>query len=96
MGVIIGPVLFLSIKDLHLFLGGFITKRMTPAWKALKRAIDKMGDQTALARALKTTRQNVNQWRRVPQKWVPKVERITGIPRHELRPDLFTSTKGEG
>ena len=31
----------------------------------------------------------VYQWRRVPASRVLDVERITGISRHELRPDLY-------
>ena len=31
----------------------------------------------------------VSQWRRVPAERVLSVERITGIPRRELRPDIY-------
>lgn len=30
----------------------------------------------------------VAQWERVPAERLPEVERITGIPRHKLRPDI--------
>lgn len=45
----------------------------------------------ALARALGVSRQTAWTWfhRQIPAKHVHGVERITGIPRSELRPDLF-------
>lgn len=32
--------------------------------------------------------QAISQWRKVPEDRVLEVERVTGISRHELRPDL--------
>ena len=43
----------------------------------------------ALADALGLSKQAVYQWDRVPATRVLDVERLTGISRHELRPDLF-------
>ena len=47
--------------------------------------------QTDLAKALGVTQGAVSQWnqKRVPAERVLEVERITGIPRHEMRPDLY-------
>jgi DNA-binding transcriptional regulator YdaS (Cro superfamily) len=42
-----------------------------------------------LAKALGITHGAVNQWRRVPAERVIEVERVTGIPREKLRPDLY-------
>jgi DNA-binding transcriptional regulator YdaS (Cro superfamily) len=42
-----------------------------------------------LAKSLGITHGAVNQWRRVPAERVVEVERITGIPREKLRPDLY-------
>ena len=42
-----------------------------------------------VAAGLGLTRAAVTQWDRVPAEKVPDVERITGISRHELRPDLW-------
>lgn len=53
------------------------------------RAIESAGGSSALARQLKITPQAVSQWPRVPAERVVEVERITGIPREELRPDLY-------
>jgi DNA-binding transcriptional regulator YdaS (Cro superfamily) len=56
---------------------------------ALLRAVEAAGSWAALARALKKTRAGVWQWKRVPAERVLAVEKATGVPRHELRPDLY-------
>ena len=58
------------------------------AYRALQRAIKIVGP-AELARRLGITRQAVDQWRKVPATRAVEVERETGIPRHELRPDVF-------
>ena len=47
-----------------------------------------------LARAIGVDKASVTRWsqRRVPAERVLDVERITGVPRHELRPDLYPPT----
>lgn len=47
------------------------------------------GGITRLATALRISSQAISQWKRVPAERVLDVERITGIPRQELRPDLY-------
>lgn len=48
------------------------------------------GGPAALAKALGgVSSQAVSQWKKVPAERVLDVERITGISRHELRPDVF-------
>ncbi|MFC7067522.1 transcriptional regulator [Brucella rhizosphaerae] len=42
-----------------------------------------------IARQCKITRGAVSQWDRVPAKHVLTVEVVTGISRHELRPDIY-------
>jgi hypothetical protein len=46
---------------------------------------------TDLASALQIHKANLSRWARtgIPADRVPAVEAITGIPRHELRPDLY-------
>ena len=56
----------------------------------LDRAIEAAGGVHALAKALKIRGQAVSQWRRVPIGRVREVAEITGIPAHELRPDVAT------
>jgi hypothetical protein len=49
----------------------------------------KRGMLAKVAHGLGLTRAAVVKWDRVPAERVPEVESITGIPRHELRPDLW-------
>lgn len=56
---------------------------------ALARALGVIGGPAALGEAMGITRQGIGQWRRVPSERVLTVERLTGVPRHELRPDLY-------
>lgn len=45
----------------------------------------------AIAEALNVTEQAITQWRRVPINRVLDVERVSGIPRHQLRPDFYAA-----
>ena len=47
------------------------------------------GSLTKLARELGITVSAISQWRKVPVNRVLEIERITGISRHVLRPDLY-------
>jgi len=47
------------------------------------------GMAAKIARALRLHAPAVSRWKRVPAEHVMKVEKITGIPRDELRPDLY-------
>lgn len=51
-------------------------------------AAEKSGGLVALASALGIRHQALYGWKRVPAERVLDIERITGISRHELRPDL--------
>ena len=62
---------------------------MKPEEKALRRAIKAAGNKSALARLLGCTRQCVSGWKRVPLVRVVAVEKATGVPRAELRPDVW-------
>lgn len=57
----------------------------------LKAAIAAVGSQAKLGAAFGITAQAVSLWRRVPAERVVDVEKLTGIPRHVLRPDLYSS-----
>ena len=59
---------------------------------ALQKAIATLGGQVKLADAIQTSQQNVSNWLRTgkvaPDK-VILIEKVTGVPRHELRPDIY-------
>lgn len=69
--------------------------------RALQRAVkacpayDKRGERheagtfSAFAAHLGITRGAVCQWDKVPTERVLQVEKISGVSRHELRPDVF-------
>jgi DNA-binding transcriptional regulator YdaS (Cro superfamily) len=52
-------------------------------------AIQHFKTRMALAKALGVNRTAISQWTRIPVMRVLKIERLTGIPRHELRPDIY-------
>lgn len=59
----------------------------------LRDAIFKAGGVSKLAKALRVTRSAVSQWqeegRQTPAKHCVKIEQLTGVSRHKLRPDVF-------
>jgi DNA-binding transcriptional regulator YdaS (Cro superfamily) len=61
------------------------------AMNAIAEAISKAGGPTKLGRALGITRQAVEQWkgRVVPPEHVLAIEKLTGVTRYELRPDIY-------
>ena len=56
---------------------------------ALGRAIKAVGGPAKLARSLDISIQAIVQWDEVPPLRVLAVEQASGVPRHELRPDLY-------
>lgn len=62
---------------------------MKQALKALRRAVQVAGGATKLAAQLKITPEAVMQWQLCPILRVLEVERITGVSRQELRPDVY-------
>ena len=60
----------------------------------LKKAIQAAGTGEKLAADLGITPQAISQWEKVPLNRVFDVERATGVPRHELRPDFFSEQAG--
>jgi DNA-binding transcriptional regulator YdaS (Cro superfamily) len=64
---------------------------------ALDEAKKAVGGNTGLARALdgEITPQAISQWKQVPAERTIDVERVTGISRHRLRPDLYPMPAAE-
>lgn len=63
----------------------------------VEQAIKRHGNSSRLAADLGTSRQRVEYWRKsqagVPAEMVLKFEEVTGIPRHKIRPDLYTQVR---
>lgn len=61
--------------------------------KGLDSAIEKAGGQVALAKLLGLRQSHISNWRnrnkRIPAERVLDIERVTGVSRHDLRPDLY-------
>jgi DNA-binding transcriptional regulator YdaS (Cro superfamily) len=55
----------------------------------IKSAIEAAGGLTSLAKAVGVTPSAIAQWDVVPPLRVLQVERITGVPRWVLRPDIY-------
>lgn len=56
---------------------------------AFERAVNAAGSRKALADKLGVSQPAISQWRRVPAGRVIQIEALTGVSRHELRPDVF-------
>jgi hypothetical protein len=54
-----------------------------------EKAIQQAGGKSALAKALGVSYQAIQQWARIPAPRVLEVERLSGISRYELRPDIY-------
>ena len=63
------------------------------ARRGLSLAIRAVATQRQIARALDTSPQAVSQRKVVLSRQVLDVERLTGVPRHVLRPDLYPRLK---
>lgn len=66
--------------------------------KWLLLAIEKAGGQTKIADALGITQGHIGKWisrdrKAPPAEYVLKIEEVTGISRHKLRPDVFGEEK---
>lgn len=53
------------------------------------------GRRKALAQSLGIWPSNISMWERVPSERVLEIERLTGISRHALRPDIYGPAPSE-
>ena len=56
-------------------------------------AISKVGGLRRLARLLDINHQSILQWSKIPYDRLFQIEKLTGVERHVLRPDLFEGYK---
>jgi DNA-binding transcriptional regulator YdaS (Cro superfamily) len=56
---------------------------------AVKTAIKEAGGLRELARRLDINHQAILQWEQIPVGRLLEIERVTGVPRELLRPDLY-------
>ena len=61
--------------------------------RALLEAIEKAGGLRALARQLGIAHQSIAGWDKVPAERIVEIERVTGVPRQRLRPDLYAGMR---
>ncbi|WP_129267676.1 molecular chaperone TorD family protein [Bradyrhizobium betae] len=61
----------------------------------LDRAIDAAGGVALLARKIGISQPSISNWSKIPAQRVVAVEAATGVPRAELRPDLYPNLQHE-
>lgn len=69
-----------------------MSRKRTP----IQRAIEIAGGLTALGNAIGVSAQAVSRWKInncVPLDRVIAVEQVTGVPREQLRPDVFSAPR---
>jgi DNA-binding transcriptional regulator YdaS (Cro superfamily) len=59
----------------------------------VKLASQNVGGLVKLAKELGITHVALYSWRRVPAHHVLKIEKLSGISRHDLRPDVYGEAK---
>jgi DNA-binding transcriptional regulator YdaS (Cro superfamily) len=60
----------------------------------IAEVIKRAGGLTVLAKIVSRHHATVLRWTRVPAEHARAIEQATGIPRHELRPDLWDPPAG--
>lgn len=66
---------------------------------ALEQAVRNVGSIARLAKLLDVSRQAVHRWinvASVPPKRCPDIERVSGVPCEQLRPDIYRRRGGKG
>lgn len=63
--------------------------------EALREAISRAGGMRALGRKLGISHVAIGGWKRCPPLRVLEIERLTGVPKEALRPDLYVVRKSK-
>jgi DNA-binding transcriptional regulator YdaS (Cro superfamily) len=53
------------------------------------KLLEQFGGYRGLARAVGVTAEAIRHWKRVPAERVIKIEKVSGVAREQLRPDLY-------
>ena len=69
-------------------------RRLAAAFQIMQNFRRHGGMLTKIAVGIGVTPQAVHHWKVVRLQWTPDVERVTGIPRRRLRPDIFEAPVG--
>lgn len=64
-------------------------KRLAQMDKGLAAAVRVAGNVNRLARLVGVPHQSIYKWRRIPAERVQIIAKMTGLSRHQLRPDLY-------
>lgn len=64
--------------------------------RTIKDIIEYASDTSIVAKAIQQNHQTIYYWKRVPAIHVRTIEKLTGIPREELRPDIFGKEELKG
>lgn len=70
-------------------------RRRAKADPGLEAAILSVGGVVIMSELIGTSHANISQWGRCPAERVPQVSKVSGIPRHVLRPDLYEAPARE-
>jgi len=65
----------------------------TPYISTLAEAVNRAGSVAKLADMLGVSRQVLYKWKRIPADRILEIERLTGVPRASLRPDLYEAAQ---
>lgn len=60
-----------------------------------RKAVEDAGGPAVVCHHLGITRHAIYQWKHVPAPHVLRVEKLSGVPRHKLRPDLYPDPETE-
>jgi len=64
--------------------------------EGVRAAISAAGSMHKLGKLLDISPQAVFKWKRIPAERIIEVERATGVPREQLRPDLYRRPRPAG